>query len=71
MFEEEVPENEEGKSSLAFNPWVLKCHRDHLSSIINNCSTQSILSCKALIIPTRLVPFQSFGYPFTPTLLVF
>lgn len=45
LFEEDSldGETQPNNTSLALNPWVLKCHRDHLSAFIKACATQSIL----------------------------
>lgn len=45
LFEEDSldGETQPNNTSLALNPWVLKCHRDHLSAIIKACSTQNFI----------------------------
>ncbi|XP_034249485.1 inositol hexakisphosphate kinase 3-like isoform X2 [Thrips palmi] len=45
LFEEDSldGETQPNNTSLALNPWVLKCHRDHLSTIINTCTTQNFI----------------------------
>lgn len=45
LFEEDSldGETQPNNTSLALNPWVLKCHRDHLSTLINTCTTQNFI----------------------------
>ncbi|KAK3909757.1 Inositol hexakisphosphate kinase 1 [Frankliniella fusca] len=45
LFEEDSldGETQPNNTSLALNPWVLKCHRDHLSTIINTATTQNFI----------------------------
>lgn len=45
LFEEDSldGETQPNNTSLALNPWVLKCHRDHLSTIIKACTTQNFI----------------------------
>ncbi|XP_026280090.1 inositol hexakisphosphate kinase 3-like [Frankliniella occidentalis] len=45
LFEEDSldGETQPNNTSLALNPWVLKCHRDHLSAIINTATTQNFI----------------------------